>query len=101
MSVGRFAPSPSGRLHVGNLRTALIAWLASRSAGAGFLLRFEDLDSAAVRDEHYRSQVDDLEAIGLDWDGPVIRQSERRERYTEALEQLVAAELVYPCFCSR
>ncbi len=101
MTVGRFAPSPSGRLHVGNLRTGLVAWLASRSTGGRFLLRFEDLDTAAVRDEHYRSQVDDLLAIGLDWDGQIVRQSERRERYGEALDRLVEADLVYPCFCSR
>ena len=101
MSMGRFAPSPSGRLHVGNLRTALVAWLASRSSGGDFLLRFEDLDSAAVRDEHYRSQLDDLAAIGLDWNGQIVRQSERRERYGDALAGLVEADLVYPCFCSR
>jgi len=101
MSVGRFAPSPSGRLHVGNLRTALVAWLASRSADSQFLLRFEDLDTAAVRDEHYRSQSDDLLALGLDWDEPVIRQSDRHEFYREALARLEADDLVYPCFCSR
>ncbi|MGI9598331.1 MAG: tRNA glutamyl-Q(34) synthetase GluQRS [Acidimicrobiales bacterium] len=101
MVTGRFAPSPTGRLHVGNLRTGLVAWLSARGRGSTFLVRFEDLDSGAVRDEHYRSQLDDLRAFGLDWDGPVVRQSDRRPRYTEALDRLVADDLVYPCFCSR
>lgn len=104
MPVGRFAPSPTGRLHLGNLRTGLVAWLGIRSAGSAagrFLLRFEDLDTAAVRDEHYQSQADDLAAIGLDWDEPPVRQSDRTPRYDAALDQLVAADLVYPCFCSR
>lgn len=101
MTVGRFAPSPSGRLHVGNLRTALVAWLSVRSTGGTFLLRFEDLDSAAVRAEHYESQERDLRALGLDWDGAPTRQSDRREHYRRALDQLMDADLVYPCFCSR
>ncbi|MEM7271760.1 MAG: tRNA glutamyl-Q(34) synthetase GluQRS [Actinomycetota bacterium] len=107
MTVGRFAPSPTGRLHLGNLRTALVAWLAARSAEPTesgqprFLLRFEDLDAGAVRAEHYGTQTDDLAAIGLDWDPPVIRQSERTERYDEILDRLIADDAVYPCFCSR
>jgi glutamyl-tRNA synthetase len=104
MTVGRFAPSPTGRLHVGNLRTGLVAWLGVRSAAAEtgrFLLRFEDLDTAAVRDEHYGSQADDLAAIGVDWDEPPIRQVDRGPLYDAALHKLIAAELVYPCFCSR
>jgi glutamyl-tRNA synthetase len=101
MPVGRFAPSPTGRLHLGNLRTALVAWLAARSDRSRFVLRFEDLDTAAVRAEHYRSQPADLEAMGLDWDGRPIRQSERTGRYQEILDRLVADDAVYPCFCSR
>lgn len=101
MSVGRFAPSPTGRLHVGNLRTALVAWLASRSEGSPFLVRFEDLDEGSVRPEHYQGQLDDLAAIGLDWDPPVVRQSERTERYRAAMDALAADDAVYPCFCSR
>lgn len=98
---GRFAPSPSGPLHLGNLRTALLAWLFARKAGAGFLVRVEDLDPGRSRREHEERQLHDLAAIGLDWDGPVVRQSERRERHREALAQLEAAGRVYPCWCTR
>ncbi len=111
MAVGRFAPSPTGRLHLGNLRTALVAWLAARAPQRGhrqgptttntFLLRFEDLDTAAVRPEHYHSQRHDLSAIGLDWDGTVIRQSDRLADYDRAVARLTDADLLYPCFCSR
>ena len=107
MPVGRFAPSPTGRLHLGNLRTALVAWLAARRPGpdpdgvSTFLLRFEDLDRSAVRPEHYRSQQEDLSAIGLDWDEPVLRQSDRLAHYDLAMARLTEADLLYPCFCSR
>lgn len=101
MADGRFAPSPTGRLHLGNLRTALVAWLFARSAGSRFLLRMEDLDAGAVREHHYRSQADDLLALGLDWDGEIVRQSDRRAHYEEALAQLDAAGLTYRCWCSR
>ncbi len=73
---GRFAPSPSGPLHLGNLRTALLAWLFARSQGARFLLRIEDLDPQRSRPEHERGQIADLRAIGIDWDGEPVRQSE-------------------------
>ena len=98
---GRFAPSPTGSLHLGNLRTALIAWLFARSAGSRFLMRVEDLDRGRARPRFEREQLEDLQAIGLDWDGPVVRQSERRERYERAIEALAAHELLYECFCSR
>lgn len=98
---GRFAPSPTGELHLGNLRTAAVAWLSARAAGKRFVLRVEDLDRARSRPEHERSQLSDLAAIGLDWDGEVIRQSERYERYEAATEQLRTAGLVYECFCTR
>ena len=98
---GRFAPSPSGPLHLGNLRTALVAWLFARSAGARFLVRIEDLDPARSRREHEAGQLADLRALGLDWDGPVVRQSARRERHREALVQLRTAGRVYPCWCTR
>jgi len=100
-SDGRFAPSPTGPLHLGNLRTALLAWLFARSAGARFLLRVEDLDRSRVRPGIEQTQLSDLRAIGLDWDGPVVRQSERMELYEEAIEQLDAGGLLYPCFCTR
>jgi glutamyl-tRNA synthetase len=100
-SDGRFAPSPSGRLHLGNLRTALLAWLFARSAGGSFLLRVEDLDRERSRPEHERRQIEDLRAIGLDWDAEAPRQSERTARYREALEGLRADGRVYPCWCTR
>ncbi|HEY4276964.1 MAG TPA: tRNA glutamyl-Q(34) synthetase GluQRS [Conexibacter sp.] len=98
---GRFAPSPSGALHVGNLRTAVLAWLFARRAEARFLVRVEDLDPGRSRREHEAGQLADLAAIGLDWDGPVERQSERRALHREALERLRADGRVYPCWCTR
>ncbi|HEX4983233.1 MAG TPA: tRNA glutamyl-Q(34) synthetase GluQRS [Ilumatobacteraceae bacterium] len=98
---GRFAPSPTGELHLGNLRTALVAWLAARSIGAGFVVRMEDLDRMTSSVEHERRQLADLAAIGLDWDGDVVRQSDRFERYREAITVLARAGLVYPCYCTR
>ena len=98
---GRFAPSPSGPLHLGNLRTALLAWLFARSAGARFLLRVEDLDPGRSRPEHEAGQLADLAALGLDWDAPLVRQSERRELHRAALERLRADGRVYPCWCTR
>ena len=82
---GRYAPSPTGELHLGNLRTALLAWLFARAAGAPFLVRVEDLDTGRVRERFVAEQLDDLSAIGLDWDGEVVRQSERGELYRAAL----------------
>lgn len=101
MADGRFAPSPTGELHLGNLRTALLAWLFSRAAGARFLLRMEDLDEGRVRERHYAGQLDDLRALGLDWDGEVVRQSERIMLYETALEQLADARRIYECWCTR
>jgi glutamyl-tRNA synthetase len=98
---GRFAPSPTGPLHVGNLRTAVLAWLFARSTGSRFLLRIEDLDRVACREEHVRSHLDDLRALGIDWDGEVVRQSQRFDRYEAALARLDAAGLLYPCYCTR
>ena len=101
MPVGRFAPSPTGALHLGNLRTALVAWLFARSSGSDFLVRMEDLDAAVARPEHERSQLEDLRAIGVDWEGAVVRQSERRALYDAAIERLVADGRTYPCYCTR
>ncbi len=106
---GRFAPTPSGPLHLGNARTALLAWLAARSAGSSFVLRVEDLDRPRALPGWERPALEELRWLGLDWDegpdvgGPVgpYRQSERGERYASALAALREAGLVYPCFCSR
>ena len=98
---GRYAPSPTGDLHVGNLRTALLAWLFARSAGGRFLMRVEDLDRERVKPGIEQSQLEDLRAIGIDWDGEVVRQSERLELYAAALARLDEAGLLYPCFCTR
>src|SRR5919197_729326 len=98
---GRFAPSPTGTLHLGNLRTALLAWLFARSQDARFLLRMEDLDTGRVRERFYDEQLHDLAALGVDWDGPVVRQSERLELYADAIAQLRADGLIYECWCTR
>ncbi len=98
---GRFAPSPSGPLHLGNLRTALLAWLFARSQRARFLLRIEDLDPQRSRREHEARQLADLRAIGIEWDGEPVRQSERMALYRQALEELERGGRTYPCWCTR
>lgn len=98
-SAGRFAPSPSGELHVGNLRTAMLAWLFARSTGRAFLLRVEDLDRARAGAEEV--QLRDLEAVGVTWDGPVVRQTDRAGLYNDAITRLTDAGLTYECFCTR
>ncbi len=100
-STGRFAPSPTGPLHVGNLRTAVLAWLFARSSGAEFLLRVDDLDPVASREQHVRAHVADLRLLGVDWDHPVVRQSDRLDHYEAALARLDADGLLYPCYCTR
>ncbi len=101
MATGRFAPSPTGDLHLGNLRTALIAWLFARSTGSALYLRVEDLDPLTSSRDHEARQLADLAALGLDWDPPVMRQSARRAEHEAALATLVERELTFPCFCSR
>lgn len=101
MATGRFAPSPTGELHLGNLRTALIAWLFARSAGSAFFLRVEDLDPLTSSTTHEARQLADLVALGLDWDAPVVHQSARRADHEAALATLVERGLTFPCFCSR
>lgn len=101
MPDGRFAPSPTGRLHLGNLRTALVAWLFARSSASRFLVRMEDLDRVTSSLHHERQQLADLAALGLDWDGSVIRQSERFALYDAAIDRLVGEGLTYPCYCTR
>ncbi|NMM83741.1 tRNA glutamyl-Q(34) synthetase GluQRS [Rhodococcus sp. SRB_17] len=99
VGAGRFAPSPSGDLHLGNLRTALLAWLFARTTGREFLIRVEDLDR--VRPGAMDRQLDDLRALGLGWDGEVVKQSDRLPLYAEAIETLNGRGLTYPCFCTR
>jgi glutamyl-tRNA synthetase len=98
---GRYAPSPTGSLHIGNLRTALLAWLFARSQGGRFLVRMEDLDQGRVRAGIAEQQLEDLRSLGLEWDGPVEFQSHRRARYTDAVERLRGEGLLYECFCTR
>jgi glutamyl-tRNA synthetase len=101
VDVGRYAPSPTGDLHLGNARTALIAWLWARHSGGRFLLRFEDLDAARVRPGCARQQADSLAWLGLDWDGEPVSQSDRTERYEAAIAALRERGALYECFCSR
>ncbi|ATB36426.1 glutamyl-Q tRNA(Asp) ligase [Cystobacter fuscus] len=98
---GRFAPSPTGRIHLGNARSALLGWLQARAAGGRFLLRIEDLDRARCRPAFLDDLYRDLTWLGLDWDEPPLVQSERGEVYQAALETLERAGRVYPCFCTR
>jgi glutamyl-tRNA synthetase len=98
---GRYAPSPSGRLHVGNLRTALLAWCFARSRAGSFVLRIEDLDPQRSRPEHEASILADLARLGIDWDGAPSRQSERREHHRAAFEELRSSGRLYRCWCTR
>ncbi|HPU13274.1 MAG TPA: tRNA glutamyl-Q(34) synthetase GluQRS [Aeromicrobium sp.] len=98
---GRFAPSPSGDLHLGNLRTAILAWLFAKSSGRDFLIRVEDLDQQRSRPQFEQSQLADLAELGIESDSAVVRQSERGYLYVEALARLEAAGLTYECFCTR
>ncbi|MFD5868226.1 tRNA glutamyl-Q(34) synthetase GluQRS [Corynebacterium sp. NPDC060344] len=95
--VGRYAPSPTGDLHLGNLRTAVIAWARARAAGGRFLVRVEDIDRQRSRPEFEAQQLEDLAAVGLDWDGKPVRQSDRESLYDDALRRLPT----FPCYCSR
>jgi glutamyl-tRNA synthetase len=96
---GRYSPSPTGDLHLGNLRTAVLAWLFARSTGRAFLLRFEDLDASRVRPGVAARQRADLEALGLDFDGVPVVQSQRLPAYEGALTRL--ADQTFECFCTR
>lgn len=98
---GRYAPSPTGELHIGNLRTALITWLAARSRGAEFLMRIEDLDSGRSREKWVDVQLEELKGIGIDWDGGLVFQSRRHDLYAQAVEGLRGEGLIYECFCTR
>jgi glutamyl-tRNA synthetase len=96
---GRYAPSPSGDLHLGNLRTAILAWVLARRSGRLFRLRVEDLDR--VREGAEARQLEDLATIGLDWDGEVMHQSQRAQAYEAEIDRLAGAGLVYECYCTR
>jgi glutamyl-tRNA synthetase len=98
---GRYAPSPTGDLHLGNLRTALLSWLFARAARARHLLRIDDLDPQRSAERWVDRQLDDLAAIGIEWDEPPLRQSERSGAYAEALDELARDGLLYRCWCTR
>ena len=99
--VGRFAPTPSGRLHLGNMLCAMLAYLSVRSRGGRFLLRIEDVDAPRCPRSLAQQCIDDLRWLGFTWDGEVLYQSERTEIYHAALDRLTAAGHTYPCFCTR
>jgi glutamyl-Q tRNA(Asp) synthetase len=99
--VTRFAPSPTGYLHLGHAHSALTAWRRAREAGGRFLVRLEDIDRTRCRAEYAEAALADLAWLGLDWDGAVRRQSAHFADYRAALERLAARDLIYPCFCTR
>ncbi len=101
MTVTRFAPSPTGRLHLGHAYSAILAHDFARSHEGRFLLRIEDIDGTRSRPEHVATILDDLRWLGLAWDGAVIHQSRRLAAYGEALDQLRAQGLLYRCYCTR
>ena len=98
---GRFAPTPSGRLHLGNVLCAMLAYLSARSAGGRFLLRIEDVDIPRCPRSLAAACIEDLTWLGFDWDGPPLYQSERGAVYQQHLDRLTAMGRVYPCFCTR
>ena len=101
MDKGRFAPSPTGRMHLGNLFCALLSWLSAKSKGGEWLLRIEDIDPARSRKEYANLLMDDLHWLGLEWDGDPVVQSQRTDIYEHYFRQLQARGLTYPCYCTR
>ena len=101
MTVTRFAPSPTGRLHLGHAWSSILAHDRARADGGRFLLRIEDIDGTRSRAEFIAGIEEDLRWLGLTWDGPAVRQSTRLDAYAHALGQLRAMGLLYPCFCTR
>jgi glutamyl-Q tRNA(Asp) synthetase len=99
--VTRFAPSPTGLLHLGHAHAALFAERVARAAGGRFLLRIEDIDQGRCRPEYEAAIAEDLRWLGLDWEEPVLRQSDRFAAYRHALDRLRGRGLLYPCFCTR
>jgi glutamyl-Q tRNA(Asp) synthetase len=101
MLTTRFAPSPTGHLHLGHAHSAMVAWRTARQAGGRFLLRIEDIDTRRCQPEYAAWIIEDLAWLGLDWDGPVRAQTGHLPEYQTALDQLRERGLLYPCFCSR
>jgi glutamyl-Q tRNA(Asp) synthetase len=101
MLIARFAPSPTGRLHLGHAYSAVLGHARARESGGRFLLRIEDLDQTRSRPEFVEGIYEDLRWLGVDWDQPVFVQSQRTAAYEEALDGLRTSGLVYPCFCTR
>jgi glutamyl-Q tRNA(Asp) synthetase len=101
LTVTRFAPSPTGYLHLGHVRSALEGWQAARRDGGRFLLRLEDIDQIRCREEYAAAIIEDIGWLGLRWDGPVRRQSEHFDDYHRALERFEELGVLYPCFCTR
>ncbi|HEY6916847.1 MAG TPA: tRNA glutamyl-Q(34) synthetase GluQRS [Allosphingosinicella sp.] len=99
--VTRFAPSPTGRLHLGHAYSCLLSHDYARARGGAFLLRIEDIDPGRARPEHVAGIIEDLAWLGIEWDGDILFQSRRLPLYAGALERLKAMDLVYPCFCTR
>ncbi len=99
--VTRFAPSPTGLLHLGHAHSALFGWTCARANGGRFLLRIEDIDPGRCRPEFVQAILNDLDWLGLDWEEPVRLQSQHLEDYRQALARLEARGLLYPCFCTR
>ena len=97
---GRFAPSPTGRMHLGNIYSAMLAWLSARKQGGGFVLRIEDIDQQRSKEEYAEMIVNDLKWLGFDWDEQHT-QSKRFEIYEKELKKLDSQELTYPCYCTR
>lgn len=101
MTITRFAPSPTGELHLGHAYAAKAAHDLARQHKGHFILRHEDIDSSRVREEYYQQIEDDLRWLDLNWDGEILRQSHRQSSYRDALENLNQQGLAYPCFCTR
>jgi glutamyl-tRNA synthetase len=101
MTRGRLAPSPTGAQHVGNARTALVAWAHARRAGGEVRLRIEDIDSPRIKPGAAEALLEDYRWLGLDWDGEIVVQTQRVALYQAALQKLIQADAIFPCTCSR
>lgn len=101
MTTGRFAPSPTGRMHLGNVFSALLSWLSAKSKGGQWLLRIEDIDPARSRQHYADMLMDDLQWLGLTWDGTPVYQSQRSDIYEHYASLLQQQHLTYPCYCTR